>query len=148
MDWTRCRSVGWAIPGPKPNGLVIVCKHSNQPTIICCRKWINSRSAYKYRQWLSKEERDRAAGGYLGVASRRSCWRQRHGGRRFALFFFSLPFVFRSFLLLLLSFFLSVFSLYSALSLSLSLFFFVLFSLSVSSPFFLPWCLPCFYRQK
>jgi len=156
MGRTRPRSVGWAWPGPKPNGLVTVHQHSNQPLHHLLQNVNYSRSACKCRQGLSKRKQNGAAWGYLG---RRRCgavlllsrWRDCGGRRSCSFFFLSLLFFFL--------FFFS-FGLQTILPLLLFFFFFrsspfsprllfssVLFSRFFFFPFFLcfPSLLPLFF---
>jgi len=71
MGWTRLRSVSWAWPGPKPNGLVTMYKHSNQPP-------------YQLQNVKGLQDGNKRGSRRLpGVASRRCCWQRRcccHGG--------------------------------------------------------------------
>jgi len=163
MGRTRPRSVGWASPGPKPNGLVTVHQHSNQPLHHLLQNVNYSRSACKCRQGLSKRKQNGAAGGYLGrqrCGAVRCCWRRwcccRGGGTAVAggvapsssspsSFFFSSFFlsVFRPFSRFFFSFF-SFGPLPSPLVFSSPLFFSLIFFFF---PFFLcfPSLLPLFF---
>ena len=130
MGRIRPRSMGWAWPGPKPNGLVTVHQHSNQPLDHLLQNVNYSRSACKCRQGLSKEttgQREVTWGGGGAIVAVEGLrwpavlllrWRDCGGRRSCSFFFLSLLCFFVLFCFFF--FFFSVFSLHS----SLSLFFF------------------------
>jgi len=59
--------MGWAKLGPKPNGLVTVYKHSNQPPHHLLQNVNYSRSACKCRQGAEQEGNKRGSRRLLGV---------------------------------------------------------------------------------
>ena len=98
MGRTRPKCMGWAGQARTQTGWLLcistvsspslfaereLIQHSNQPFIIC-RTWINSRSAWRRSEYKQREAEAGQRDGVPAVASRRCCWRRRHGGRRFS----------------------------------------------------------------
>jgi len=147
MGRTRPRSVGWAWPGPEPNGLVTVHQHSNQPLDHLLQNVNYSCSACKCKQGLSKETTGQQEVTWGGDGSSVVAVEGLRWPAELLLLLPLPPLFFVLFCFFFFFFFSSVFSLYS----SLSIFFFAsvlllsFFFFPPSSPFLLR--LPCIYRK-